>query len=109
MEMRFELDGGHVEVEKRTFMKEMLRPQSLLKRIVVLSENGEDFKPPLIDKVSKPGWVIVRYNTCSQIELGEFYADFVKALKESLGDRITGRLTMRITTFNTFYEVIDLN
>ncbi len=78
-------------------------------KIVVLSEVDGDFKPPLIDKVSKPGWVIVSYNIWSQIELEEFYADFAKALKESLGDRIGGREAMRMTTLNTFYEVIDLN
>lgn len=95
-----------MNLEKTVFAKEVLLPDSPLKKLMNAGE-GSDAKQPKIVKADR--MVSVIYNDASDIILDEYFYDLLKKLKTKYKEKVTGRVVIRITALTSYHVILDLN
>ena len=108
-ETTFHITGGYLEIEKRLFAKEMLKPSSFLKSIIKPETIDKSEGMPKIVREPSSKMVTVKFNDCSEVDLINTYDQAFRKLKEVNQDLLKGRLTIRITTYNAYHMTLDLN
>lgn len=103
---QYVISGGQLYIDKKVFAVELLKSDSIIKKIMSADSMGAG-KPPRIIKGEDR--VTVDYNSASDIEIGENYEELFKALKSKYREKIKGRLTLRVTFLTSFHMVIDFN
>ncbi len=100
----FELISGYIEIDKKSFIKDMLQGRSILKSLINSNEPG--FIEPTIEKGDST--VKIVFNDSTDYNIGEEYQEIFKELKLKYKEHIMGRVVVRVTCFATFLSVLDL-
>ncbi len=101
------ISGGQLYIDKKVFMKELLKSGSDLKGIVFINgAEAKEIKPPAITKIEE--FVKVDYNYSTGIRIDENYQELFDRLKEKYQDKIRGNITLMISLLTTWYVNIEL-
>ncbi len=107
--MDFSITGGELSIDKKVFIKEMLRPDSRMKRL--LNYNLEDNGKTRSLKVDKSGTdkVIIDFNFVDKVLVGEDYQKLLAELKKEYRGSIRGKLTLSACYYHMFFVTLDLD
>ena len=106
MTLQYILSGGHINLDKGVFTKELLLPDSPMKRLLRSGEIGVTRQPKVIKEEKS---IIIDFNDASDIILDEGFYDLFKKLKEKYQEKLTGRVVIRITALSSYHVVLNLN
>ena len=110
MNIQYFISGGELRIDKKCFIREMLRPESVMKHLLnyTLEDHGKT-RSLQVDK-SAADQVVVSFNFVDSVEVGEDYQKLLENLKHELQERIKGRIALAIITEYTFASLmIDFN
>lgn len=98
----FFVSGGHIQLSKKTFAKEMLKNGSLINTLCT------NWKSCL--KISKSEThVIFEIASATTFNIGEDYESIILDLKQRHSDNISGAITIRVDCGHSHHTTIDLN
>jgi hypothetical protein len=104
--LQYELSGGQLYIEKKSFTSELLLPRGNLKKLL----NGNTFgnvKQPKITK--QDNLVSIDFNEAGDVILDEGFYDLFKQLKAKYRGKLKGRVVIRITALSSYHVVLNLN
>lgn len=106
MGIEYYIAGGQLHIDKKVFIKEMFRPDSVMKHLLnyQLNDHGKT-RSLSIDK-SATEWVIIDFNFVDKVKVGEDYHTLLEKIKKDLKDKIKGSIRLRIADY---FEPIDIN
>lgn len=105
MELSFILSSGYFDIDKKTFVKDILLGKSVLRSLINKKESG--FKEPEIIKGDDRVKVI--FDEATNIELGEEYQELFKDLKAKFREKLKGKIAVRVDCHASYFSVMDLN
>ncbi len=107
--MDFSISGGELRIEKKIFIREMLRPDSVMKRLLNynLEDNGKK-RSLRLDK-SGPDNVIIDFNFVDKVNVGEDYKKLLADLKKEYRGKIRGKITLSACYYHLMFISLDLN
>lgn len=106
MSVGFAITGGYLEIDKGVFTKEMLRKDSRLRKLLNTGDLAQ--KAQIIKNESNRTYT-VDFNHSSDIEVDETYQELFRSLKADYRGNIKGKVTIRVTSYHTFFTVVNLN
>ncbi len=104
MELSFKLSSGYLDMDKKTFVKDILLGKSLLRSIIYSNKPGSI--PPIIDKGNNRVKII--FDDATDLELGENYEDVFKNLKQKYGSNLQGIIVIHSMPYSAFFS-LDLS
>lgn len=107
MSMEYVVSGGQLHLDKKVFAKEILKPDSLLKKILGSKNDDMNNELPVIAK--KENHVSIYFNNASDVVLDDDFIEQFKTLKSKYKERIKGRLTIRMVLYHSYYMVLNFN
>jgi hypothetical protein len=108
MSIQYIVSGGHLEIDKHVYIKEMLSKDGALRKMLTSTGDGNAAIKPKITKNDESQTVIINFNGSSSVDLGENYSDVFKGLKIKYKDKISGKVVISISTYSIIYITIDL-
>lgn len=105
--MEYVISGGKLYIDKKAFTRDLLVRNSSLKTILGYKSNKTGKVQPIITKTDDS--VVLDYNNGAHIDLDEDFMDLFTHLKERYKEKMKGSITIRISLFNSYYTVLDLN
>ncbi len=105
MTLQYILSGGQLSIEKTAFTRELLLPDSLLKKIVYGKGNAADIAPKV---VKEKNLVIIDFNQ-AEIKMDEGFYDHFRKLKGKYREKIKGRVVIQITALTSYHVTLNLN
>lgn len=106
MTMQYAIVGGHLTFDKVVFTREILLPDSPVKKLMQ-AEEGEHMVPPKLVKTEKT--VTIEYNDASDVLMDEGFYDLLRKLKAKYKEKINGKVVIRITALTSYHVMLDLN
>jgi hypothetical protein len=109
--LEFYIVGGHIKIEKKAFLQEMLGKDSCLRQILNW-KSTKDFaeKHPSISEPDENDIVTIDFNYTVHVELGQSATELLSKLKARYGNRVKGRICCRwLATYSMSNFVIDLD
>ena len=107
--MDFSITGGELRIDKRVFVREMLKPNSMMRRLLNYRlEDGEKKRSLSIDKSSSQT-VVISFNFVDKVTVGEDYSSLLARLKKEYRDKIKGRVTLSACYYHMMYVNISLD
>ncbi|MCG8482793.1 MAG: hypothetical protein MJA31_05745 [Clostridia bacterium] len=107
MSMEYVISGGQIHFDKKVFAREILKPNSLLKKIIGSRDDDKDNKLPAVTKTENH--VTIYYNDASDIVLDDNFIEQFKSLKSKYKEKIKGRITIRMVLYHSYYMVLNFN
>lgn len=107
MGIEYVISGGQLYFDKKVFTRELLSASSPLKDILGTKNNGVEDRRPIITKTDNS--VIIDYNNASYVKVDENFEELFRILKSKYRTKMKGKITIRITLYNSYYKVLDLN
>lgn len=107
--MEFFISGGELRIDKKIFIKEMLRPDSVMKRLLnySLEDNGKK-RSLKLDKSGREN-VIIDFNYVDKVCVGEDYQKLLSELKKEYRGNIRGTVTLTAHCYQLMVLTLDLN
>lgn len=105
MELSFMLSSGYFDIDKKTFVKDILLGKSTLRSLINKKESG--CIEPEIEKSDTRVKVI--FDDASDTELGQEYESFFIDLKKRYKEKLKGKIAVRVVCNASYFSVIDLN
>ncbi len=110
MVVEFSIIGGNLKIVKYVFIKEMLSPGSILKKLLNYNlEDGEKKRFMRIDKTREKDFVIIDFNYCDEVKVGEDYRDLIHELKGKLQGDVKGQLILSTFCYNQMTITLNLD
>lgn len=106
MGIEYVISGGQLHFDKKAFTRELLLPNSPLRNILGSKDHSIENKQPIITKTDNS--IIIDYNDASDIKLDENFEELFRTLKSKYKEKIGGKITIRITLYNSYFMVLDL-
>ncbi len=105
MAIQYGLTGGQLRMDKLVFTRELMLPDSPLKKI--LHSQGMNSIQPGITK--SENLVVIDYNVSSGILMEEGFYDVFKKLKGKHKGKIKGRVVIQISSVTSYYVTLNLD
>jgi hypothetical protein len=110
MGVEFRISGGKISLPKVLFIREMLRPGSVVKRLLNYElHQGDKARFLEIDKLTREDRVIIRFCEESSVIVGEDYRDILSDLKQQLRGDLRGSVTLVADYYQRINLILDLN
>lgn len=106
MMIQYVITGGQLHMDKKAFARELLLPDSLIKKLLYSAETQANKKPKIIKTESD---VTIDFNDAVDVLLEENFYDVFRNLKIKYQNKISGRVVIRITALTSYHVVMDLN
>lgn len=104
--MQYAISGGQLIIDKKAFTKELLLPDSPIKKFLKVADIPDSRQPGI---VKSENIVIINYNDASDIILDENYYELFRKIKAKYREKIKGNVVIRMTAYSTYHIVLDLN
>ncbi len=110
MAVTFYIQGGYLEISKSLFVKEILNPSSMLKRLLNYEIEDNDKKRVIeIDKENNTDKVRINFTEGSKVSVGDDYKNLLREMKQRYRGQVKGEITLMGEYYVTFYIRLDLN
>jgi hypothetical protein len=110
MAVEFSISGGHISLPKKLFIREMLRPSSLMKKLLNYElHHGDRTRYLDVDREGAEDRVTIRFNRESRVLVGEDYSDLIRELKGELKGELQGTVTLMADYYQPISLTLDLN
>lgn len=104
MVIDFSICGGELTIEKKIFIREMLKADSPMKKLLNFNLEDSGKKRSLkIDKTGKQK-VVIDFNFVDNVPVGDVFQNLIKELKKEYRGDIRGEITLSSTGY--FYQMI---
>ena len=109
MIIEFFICGGELQIDKKIFIREMLQPDSVMKKL--LNYNLEDSGKKRTLKIDKSGSrnVIIDFNFADKVSVGEDYQNLLADLKKEYRGAIRGQISLISYYWQLITIGLDLN
>lgn len=88
--------GGYLKIHKTAMTQEMFMQKSLLRTLLNWqSDHGFSAKHPSITDADDKGMVTIRFDSTSQVNLGDDPGKLLSELKQKYRERVGGRVLCR--------------
>lgn len=107
MSVVYEITGGKLWIDKKAFVKEMMKAEGSLKQIFAFHAHLSGETKPKLHK-NEEG-VFLDYNEAAAVEITDKDIDIYKDLKQSLGDNMKGKLIMTMSFVASYIMELDFD
>ena len=110
MELEFFIVGGRLEMSKRAFVKDVMSPNSTVKRLLNYElEDGDKARFVRVDRESDTARVLIEFDRADNVLLGEDYKNLVYDLKAAHGPEVRGHVTLSAFYYQLMTLTLDLD
>jgi len=109
MVVDFSIIGGKLQIKKKVFVREILKPDTIMKKL--LNYNLEDSGKVRFLKIdkSRTDTVIIDFNFADNVSVGEDYQNLLKDLKREYKGDVRGVVTLSFDYYGLHIVKLDLN
>ena len=110
MILEFFISGGRLRMPKKTFIREMLGPGSIIKQLLNYElHKGDKNRYLKIDRTSSKDLVEIRFNTESRASVGQDYKELLQKLKNRLKGELRGSVVLVADYYHQFSLTLNLD
>jgi len=108
LEVKFSITGGQLLIERKLFTKAMLMNDEMIRTMIYgICQVNKAVNSP--DILKNENWVTIDYNKADEVDIGLSAHELLEKLKRKYKDKIKGKITIKMMSFEAYFTMYDLN